>query len=141
MQTLLANCALVGLGGALGALARFGLGSLLQTSASFPWGTLSSNLLGCLVIGVIAFFLTSSESLHETLLLPEHYRLLFVVGFCGGFTTFSSFVLEITALLHRNEILVPFVYFSATVIGSFASFYFGLTLTRLLVGLLTREAS
>lgn len=141
MQALLTNCVLVGFGGAFGALARFGLSTLWQTSESFPWGTFSSNLLGCFVIGIIAFFLTSSESLHETFLLPEHYRLLLVVGFCGGFTTFSSFVLEITAMIHRNDILVPFVYFTATLTGSFACFYLGLTVTRQLVGLLSRGSS
>lgn len=138
MQSLITNCIVVGIGGALGALARFGLSAFLQTSTSFPWGTFSSNLLGCLVIGVVAYFLSSSESLHESLLLPEHYRLLLVVGFCGGFTTFSSFILEITAMLHRDALLAPFVYFVATVTGCFACFYLGLTLTRALVLLLTR---
>mgnify|MGYP000250604382 CR=1 FL=1 len=138
IQSVLTSCALVGVGGALGALARFGLHAWLQTADAFPLGTLSANLLGCFVIGVIAYFLSSAESLHESFLLPEHYRLLFAVGFCGGFTTLSTFVLEVTAMLHRNEVVTPFLYFTGTLAGGFGCFYAGLALTRALVGLLTR---
>ena len=137
-QSAITNVLLVGFGGGLGALARFGLSNWLQTAEGFPLGTFSANLLGCFVIGVIACFLSSSESLHETLLMPEHYRLLLAVGFCGGFTTYSSFVLELTAMWHRNEFVMPFVYFAATTIGGFAAFYLGLALTRALVLLMTR---
>ncbi len=138
MQSAITSCILVGVGGALGALARFGLSNWLQSAEAFPLGTFAANLLGCFAIGVIACFLSSSESLHETLLLPEHYRLLLAVGFCGGFTTFSTFVLEMTAMLHRNEVVMPAVYFLASSIGGFACFYLGLALTRGLVLLLSR---
>jgi fluoride exporter len=138
MQSVFASCILVGVGGALGAVARFGLSTWLQSAEAFPLGTFAANLLGCFAIGVIACFLSSSESLHETLLLPEHYRLLLAVGFCGGFTTFSTFVLEMTAMIHRNEFVVPAVYFGATSIGGFACFYLGLAVTRWLVLLLSR---
>ncbi len=138
MQSMLASCALVGAGGAFGALARFGLSSWLQTAEAFPFGTFGANLLGCFAIGVIACFLSSAESLHETLLMPEHYRLLLAVGFCGGFTTYSSFVLELTAMIHRNEAGMAFAYFMATTIGGFACFYLGLAVTRGLVLLLIR---
>jgi CrcB protein len=138
MQSILASSLLVGLGGTLGALARFGLSAVLQSSGSFPWGTLGANLLGCFVIGMVANFLASWESLHETMLLPEHYRLLLVVGFCGGFTTLSSFVLESTAMLHREEGLSLAAYFAATLAGGFACFYGGLMLARWLVSLLSR---
>jgi fluoride exporter len=141
MPSLLLSCVLVGVGGACGALARFGLSTWLQTTESFPWGTFGANLLGCLAIGGIAAFLSSAESLHETFLLPEHYRLLLAVGFCGGFTTFSTFVLEITAMMHRHDVVVPFVYFMATTIGGFACFYLGLNVMRLLVALLSRGSS
>jgi CrcB protein len=138
MQSVLASCVLVGIGGTLGALARYGLSVWLQTAEGFPFGTFSANLLGCFAIGVIACFLSIGESLHEMQLVPEHFRLLLAVGFCGGFTTYSSFVLEMTAMIHRNELVMPFVYFVATTVGGFASFYLGLALTRALVLLLTR---
>lgn len=141
MQSILASSLLVGIGGMLGALARFGLSAVFQSSSTFPWGTLSANLLGCFVIGIIANFLASWESLHETMLLPEHYRFLLVVGFCGGFTTLSSFVLESTAMLHRHETLPLVGYFTATLLGGFASFYAGLMLARWLVSLTTRGSA
>jgi CrcB protein len=138
MQSVLASCVLVGMGGAFGALARYGISAWLQTGEGFPLGTFSANLLGCFAIGVIACFISIGESLHETQLLPEHFRLLLAVGFCGGFTTYSSFVLELTAMIHRNGLVMAFVYFVATTIGGFASFYLGLALTRALALLLTR---
>ncbi len=131
----------VALGGALGALARYGLNIGLQSGAGYPWGTLSANLLGCLAMGIIAQFMASSTWLHESGLFPEHYRLLFAVGFLGSFTTLSSFVLEIGAMLQRNEILYSFSYFVATLAGGFACFYAGLLLTRVLLSLLTRGST
>ena len=72
--------------------------------------------------------------------MPEHYRLLLAVGFCGGFTTYSSFVLELTAMIHRNEASMAFAYFMATTIGGFACFYLGLAVTRGLVLLLFEDS-
>lgn len=79
---------LVGFGGALGAMARFGLSNWVQhltTPAGFPYGTLVVNVLGCFAIGVLAYL---ADILG--VLTPE-VRLLTVTGFLGGFTTFSTF--------------------------------------------------
>jgi CrcB protein len=141
VQNLAMSCLLVALGGALGALARYGLNLAFQAGAAYPWGTLSANLLGCLAMGIVAQFVANAVSLQESWLIPEHYRLLFAVGFCGSFTTLSSFIVEISAMLERNEIVLSFTYFVATLAGGFAFFYLGLVLTRSLLSLLTRGST
>ena len=89
------NVILVGVGGALGSMARYGLG-LAVPSATFPFATLAVNVMGCLGIGMV---LPSVE--RATALAPE-IRLLVVVGFLGGFTTFSAFASESLALLRTG---------------------------------------
>ena len=141
MHSFAWSFAFVAVGGALGAIARYGLHLGLQSNSAYPWGTLSANLLGCLIMGVIAQFIASSNWVHESGLFPEHYRLLFAVGFCGSFTTLSSFVLEMAAMLQRNEVLASFSYFIVTLGGGFACFYLGLLVTRGLLALLLQGSS
>lgn len=138
MPTLAYSFLFVAIGGALGAVARYVLNITLQSSSDFPWGTLAANFLGCLVMGVIAQFIASANWIHESGLFPEHYRLLFAVGFCGSFTTLSSFVLEMSSMLQRNEVLASFAYLMATMVGGFACFYIGYVVTRMLVSLLAQ---
>ena len=124
----------VGAGGALGAMARFGLNVALQRVGSFPWGTLSANLLGCLLMGALAHLVASSEWFNNSGIIPDQHRLLFAVGFCGSFTTLSAMMLELHTLLQRNELMAPFAYLIASVVGGFACFYAGFTLLRMLRG-------
>ena len=124
----------VGAGGALGAMARYALHVALQRGVSFPWGTLSANLLGCLLMGVIAQLVASSEWFNNAGIIPDHYRLLFAVGFCGSFTTLSALVLELHTMLQRNEIFASFLYLVASVAGGFALFYAGFMLMRMFRG-------
>ena len=119
-------------GGALGAMARFGLNVFLQRDIAFPWGTLSANLLGCLAIGVIAQFVATSAWFNDAGIVPDQYRLLFAIGFCGSFTTLSALVMELHTMLQRNELLNSFSYLMATMVGGFACFYLGFILTRAL---------
>jgi CrcB protein len=75
-------------GGGTGAVCRYSLGLLLQPWASrFPFATFVSNILACLVLGMIVGF-------HTQGILHDRYRLLLATGFCGGFSTFSSFTAE-----------------------------------------------
>jgi len=122
----------VAVGGALGAMARFGLNVFLQRDIAFPWGTLSANLLGCLAIGVIAQFVATSTWFNDAGIVPDQYRLLFAIGFCGSFTTLSALVMEMHTMLQRNELLNSFSYLMATMVGGFACFYLGFILTRAL---------
>jgi len=124
----------VALGGALGAMARFALNVLLQRDIAFPWGTLSANLLGCLVMGVIGQLVASSSWFNEAGFIPDQYRLLFAIGFCGSFTTLSALVMELHTMLQRNEIFNSFAYLMVTMLGGFAFFYIGFILTRTLRG-------
>jgi CrcB protein len=122
----------VAVGGALGAMARFALNVLLQRDIAFPWGTLSANLLGCLAIGVIAQLVATSAWFNDAGIVPDQYRLLFAIGFCGSFTTLSALVMELHTMLQRNELLNSFSYLMLTMVGGFACFYVGFILTRAL---------
>lgn len=133
MQATLLAFAMVGAGGALGAIARYGLTmATLSVSATLPVGTLTSNLLGCLLMGGLAEYLSTFVGLTDTELLTHHHRLLFGVGFCGAFTTLSSMVLELATLMQRDQVLAAFAYLLVTLIGGFALFYSGAALARTL---------
>ena len=125
----------VAVGGALGAMARFGLNVFLQRDVEFPWGTLTANLLGCLVMGIIAQLISGTAWFNDAGFIPDQYRLLFAVGFCGSFTTLSSMVLEMNTMLQKNELFYSFSYFMGTLIGGFACFYIGIMCVRMMMQL------
>lgn len=120
----------VALGGALGAMARYALNVGLQRDLEFPLGTLSANLLGCLFMGVIAQLVATSDWFNAAGVIPDQYRLLFAVGFCGAFTTLSALVFEINVLMQREEVLMAFSYLMLTMLGGFACFYIGVVAAR-----------
>ena len=120
----------VGIGGALGAMARFALNVLLQRDSAFPWGTLSANLFGCLAMGVIAQLVATSAWFNDAGFIPDQYRLLFAIGFCGSFTTLSALVMELHTMLQRSELLNSFAYLMVTMVGGFACFYIGFMLMK-----------
>ena len=100
MKAALINAVVIGSGGFLGALARYGLRGLVQRQVpmdTFPSGTLAVNLLGCLMIGATAGLVESRQ-----LLSPES-RVFVLVGLLGGFTTFSTFAYETFALIRQDE--------------------------------------
>jgi len=132
MRVVALSYLFVAVGGALGAMARFGLNVLLQRDVAFPWGTLGANLSGCLVMGIIAQLVASASWFNEAGIIPDQYRLLFAIGFCGSFTTLSALVMELHTMLQRSEILNSFTYLMTTMLGGFACFYIGFVLTRLL---------
>lgn len=104
--------AMVGIGSGIGGMARYAVSLWMNRliSQPGPWGTLTVNLLGCLLIG----FLSALFARHTS--LSEQWRVLLTVGFCGGFTTFSTFVNESHALLadHRSWLMLLYA------VGSFA---------------------
>jgi CrcB protein len=117
---------LVGVGGFVGSVLRYWLALFIgrPVNSSFPFGTFTVNIIGCLLIGVIAGF-----SERGTILSPE-IRILLTAGFCGGFTTFSAFSYESISLLREGEL----VYVGANVVLSVSlgivSTYIGLLIAR-----------
>jgi CrcB protein len=97
---------IVAFGSALGGLARWGMtqGINRLCGIAFPWATLAINLIGCLVLGIVAGYL-SGRIMHHPDWFPaaSRLRLLLAVGFAGSFTTFSTFELETHALLEGNR--------------------------------------
>ena len=98
---MLANSFAVAVGGALGSLARYWLAEwfFMLGMSSFPWATLAVNVSGSLVIGLIGA-LTGPDG---RLLVAPELRLFWMVGVCGGYTTFSSFSLQTLTLAQVNE--------------------------------------
>lgn len=122
----------VAIGGGMGAMARFALNVFLQRDTVFPWGTLAANLLGCLAMGMIAYLVAVSSWFNEAGIIPDQYRLLFAIGFCGSFTTLSALVMELHTMLQRGELFGSFSYMMLTMVGGFACFYLGYIVTRAL---------
>lgn len=95
------TCLLLAVGGGLGTLARFGVGILaLPYSQSLPWGTIVINVVGSFIIGLFGT-LTLNDGRFP---VAENIRLFVMVGFCGGFTTFSSFSLQTLELLRGGAL-------------------------------------
>jgi CrcB protein len=118
---------IVGLGGFAGSIARYGLSLAFQKySIVLPMGTIGANIVGCFIVGVIAHFSTGTG-----VLSPE-MRLLLATGFCGGFTTMSSFVYESAQMFKSNELYYAALYFLITIIGSFLAFFLGLLIAHLI---------
>jgi CrcB protein len=110
---------LIALGGALGSLARYGLGGLVQGNRlNFPAGTLAVNLLGCLVMGFLGWWI------HAGLAKPP-LRLFLGIGFLGAFTTFSTFSLETMSLFREHSSGAALLYLSASVLGCLLAFAVG----------------
>jgi CrcB protein len=85
----------------------------------------------------LAQLVASTAWFNDAGIVPDQYRLLLAVGFCGSFTTLSAMVLELQTMLQRSEILNSFAYLMTTMIGGFALFYVGIVVTRALLQLQT----
>lgn len=115
----------VGAGGLAGSLCRYGLTlGLSHPAASLPWGTFTSNLCGCLVIGMVSQMTADTEWLSPTT------RLFLATGFCGGFTTLSSLIYELVQMVKDGEWLHALVYLNGTFFGAVAAFLIGMILVR-----------
>jgi CrcB protein len=116
----------VGLGSMLGGMSRYGMTLVTQNyvALALPFGTLISNLAGCLLIGMIAGIGASSQ------VLSSEMRLLLATGFCGGFTTMSSFVYELGQFIQDKEYFYASSYFVATLAGAGLAFVLGLLLSE-----------
>ena len=115
------------MGGALGAIGRYlvvGQVSRLL-GADFPYGTLTANIVGSFVLGILAEYVSLRWS------PSEEMRVFLIVGVLGGFTTFSAFSLDAVLLLERGDFVRGFGYIFSTVLFCVVGLYAGLRLCRL----------
>lgn len=117
---------LVGTGGFLGSVARYTVALMLAPVAAwFPFSTLSVNIIGSFLIGLL-----SELAVSTTLVSPEA-RLFLVTGFCGGFTTFSAYMFEHASLLRDGQVFYAGIYLAGSITGGIAAFYLGTILAKL----------
>lgn len=116
----------VAAGGAAGAVLRFAANDAITRAfgSGFPWGILSVNVLGSLVMGVLYVLLSEQE------LLPEPWRAGLTVGLLGAFTTFSTFSLQTVQLLEQGRGLAALSYCLASVTCCVAAALAGVVMTR-----------
>ena len=119
---------LVGLGGAIGSIFRYITHWLTSKyfQSSFPISTFLVNILGSLLIGLFIGYLGKYY--------PENHPLKFllIIGFCGGFTTFSSFALENYNLLQNNNQITAYIYMATSIILTISAVGFGNYLSKYL---------
>jgi CrcB protein len=112
--------------GAIGTLARWGIGGVVQRSlgGAFPWGTLAVNALGCLLFGLVW------SLAEERLVIGGETRVVLLVGFMGAFTTFSTYAFETSAMLRDAEWSFALANVAAQNLLGIACFFAGLALGR-----------
>lgn len=118
----------IGLGGALGAMARHGVGvaSMRLLGPNFPWGTLTVNVAGCFAMGVLIAWISAREP--QSMLL----RSFAATGVLGGFTTFSAFALEAVTLWRDRSLTIAGAYVLASVVLSIGALAAGLAASKAL---------
>ncbi len=122
---MLKSILLVGTGGFAGSVLRYLISRFiaLETSSAFPLGTFTVNIAGCLIIGLIYGF-----GIKEP--VSSEMRLLLATGFCGGFTTFSSFSMEFFLLLGDGYAGLAFLYAGASMAAGLAAVWAGLMIVK-----------
>jgi len=114
----------VALGGALGAVGRYLVGLSLKTASGFPWATMSINILGSLLMGLVIGWLSRQNGGSDAL------RLFVAVGILGGFTTFSTFSMDLFTLLERRDIAATMLYLGGSLLGGLLAFIIGFMALR-----------
>ncbi|MFJ2645813.1 fluoride efflux transporter FluC [Streptomyces sp. NPDC087420] len=118
--------AVISVGGAAGASARYGADVLWPTAPdAFPWTTFGINVLGCALIGVLMVLITEDGRSAHPLVRP-----FFGVGVLGGFTTFSTYALDFHDLLRRHEDATALAYGAGTVAGAMTAVWAAALATR-----------
>lgn len=117
---------LVFVGGGFGSVARYYVGKLLNTSGSFmPYGTLLANVLGSFLIGFIMGYLS------KTPYLTQNHSILLASGFCGGFTTFSTFAYENQLFIKSGDYFNFIAYTSISFLVGFSAVFAGIYFSKL----------
>jgi len=120
------NMLLVGAGGFLGSVLRYGSGQIMLKlfASNHPIGTFFVNIVGSFLIGLI---LGLSD---KGVILTMNWKLFLAVGFCGGFTTFSAFAFENLSFLQSQQFMMSFLYISASLVLGLAAVYLGFLITK-----------
>ena len=117
---MIRNILLVALGGAVGSVCRYLLSGM--NVASRPWGTFAVNIIGSLIIGLLVGLVSKG------VVSPE-MKLLLVTGFCGGFTTFSTFANESFGMMKAGDVLMTAIYIGASIVVGILAVWGGLALS------------
>jgi CrcB protein len=122
---MLQSILVVGVGGFVGSIFRYLISHYINISAqsTFPFGTLTVNIVGSFLIGIIIAAALEGN-------LSKSMRLLLATGFCGGFTTFSSFSYEFFSLLQHEQIGYAFLYATASFVLGLAFVWLGFYLVK-----------
>lgn len=119
------NLLLVFIGGGLGSTLRYIIGKYLNsTESGIPWGTFTANILGSFLIGIILGLAAKNDTLSQS------QTLLLATGFCGGFTTFSTFAYENHVFLKTGDFFSFATYTIASFIIGFLMVFFGMLITK-----------
>ncbi|MCM1093192.1 MAG: fluoride efflux transporter CrcB [Bacteroides sp.] len=123
---MLKTIALIGIGSCLGGIARYGVTKTATHIIGIQsmWGTFAANMLGCLLIGIFYGIFERHN------MIGEHWRLLFTVGFCGGFTTFSTFIHENYSIFSDGRFLHAALYTAVSLFLGLIMVYLGHLMTR-----------
>ena len=124
---------LVGFGGALGSMARYGVGLAVARvvpgaawpQPNWPWATMTVNVVGGLLMGLLVGWLSARAGAEG-----ETLRVFAAVGVLGGFTTFSAFSLEVVLMIERRQYAAAVAYVVASVVVSAVALMIGLMIAR-----------
>ena len=125
---MIKNLVLIGFGGFLGSIGRYLISriNIFPALTSIPFGTLLANVLGSLLIGFLAGIADRSP------ILTLEWRMFLMIGFCGGFTTFSTFTNENLALMRNGEFLHVLIYSGLSIGFGFFAVFLGYIISKIL---------
>ncbi|MBX7269365.1 fluoride efflux transporter CrcB [Micromonospora sp. Llam7] len=128
--------AAIAVGGMVGAVVRHGLAvAFPHPPGGFPWATFAVNVSGCLLIGVLMVLIT------EAWQAPRLVRPFLGVGILGGYTTFSTYAVEVQQAVAAGATRTGLLYLAGTLVAALASVRIGVTLTRLATGVVRKRSA